>query len=205
VTTQPPAIEFNEVEHSYKVNGRPVPGVTKLLQIIQTLEGIPWDVLEAARIFGTNVHRACHLENIGELDHASLSPILRDYVRGYTMFLRDTRFAVLASELPVASPLHGFAGTLDLFGVLNQAEAVIDIKSTMILPFTVGPQTAAYKEGLERTTGQKAKKRFCLMLGANRYRLVELTDPQDLTYFISCMNVVKLMQRCGKLGNVTPY
>lgn len=185
-------LEFDEGPHAYTLNGRRVPSVTQVLDPMQMLDGIPWDVLEAARIFGNNVHVGCHYHNIGILDWDSLDAFLASYIRGYLKFLAESSFVILASEERVASVKAGYAGTLDLRGVLNRRKAIIDLKSTAVLPKTVGPQTAAYENALREMTGEKTERRFCLHLKPDAYSLVPLKDGrgvQDLTYFISALNI----------------
>lgn len=185
-------LEFDEPTHAYTLNGRRVPSVTQVLDPLNMLDGIPWDILEAARIFGSNVHVACHFHNIGILDWSSLDEYLASYVRGYLKFLAESSFVVLASEERVASVKAGYAGTLDIRGVLNRRKALIDIKSTSSLPRTVGPQTAAYENALREMTGEKTERRFCLHLKPDDYSLVPLKDGRgvsDLTCFVSALNV----------------
>jgi hypothetical protein len=194
----PVAIEFDAGAHTYRLNGRAVPGVTSVLEPLQMLDGIPWEVLEHARVRGQHVHEACHLHNLGGLEWDSLEDEVAGYVRGYLKFLAESSFVVLASETRVGSPKYGFCGTLDLYGLLK-GPTQIDIKTTATLPRTVGPQTAAYKQAHEETTGQKTKRRSCLHLKADgTYRLVELTDGkgvQDFTVFLSALNLHRW--RCG--------
>lgn len=190
-------LEFNEERHEYRLNGRIVPSVTDVLQPLLMLDGIPWEILEAARIFGQHVHLGCHYHNTGELEWDTLDDKLAAYVRGYLKFLADTGFVVLASEERVASVVCGYAGTLDVRGLLRGRSktgrtALIDIKSTATLPRTVGPQTAGYQNAYTETTGEKIADRYCLHLGPDTYKLVKLTDSrgvQDLTVFISALNI----------------
>lgn len=189
-------LQFDAEQHRYTLNGRHVPSVTQVLDPLNVLDGIPWDVLEAAREFGNHVHAACHLFNLDDLDWSSLDSVLASYVRGYQRFLIETGFVVLASEERVASVGCMYAGTLDLRGVLPQRKrkrrALIDIKSTAVLPRTVGPQTAAYDRANYEMTGEKSDCRFCLHLKPDDYKLVELTDGpgiQDFTLFLSALNV----------------
>jgi hypothetical protein len=188
-------LEFDEPTHSYKLDGRPVPGVTSVLDPLQKLDDIPPDVLAAAAEFGQHVHQACHLHNLDDLDWQSLDPRLALYVEGYRNFLADTGFQVIHSEKRVASKRCQYAGTLDLFGLLQRRPSMIDIKSTAALPRIVGPQTAAYSEALTETTGEKAARRYCLHLGphlgARAYKLVEQKNPQDFTVFVSALNIYR--------------
>lgn len=189
-------LQFNEERHEYRLNGRQVPSVTQILDPLNELDGIPRDVLEAARIFGNHVHTACHWHNTGELEWDTLEGVLASYVRGYLKFLAETAFVVLASEERVASVKCGYAGTLDLRGLLpirrRPTPVLIDIKSTATLPRTVGPQTAAYEHANHEMTGEKIANRYCLHLGPDRYNLVRLQDGrgiQDFTVFLSALNV----------------
>ncbi len=188
---------FNEERHEYRLNGRIVPSVTDVLQPLLMLDGIPWATLEAARIFGGHVHLGCHYHNTGELEWTTLDDRLASYIRGYLKFLADTSFVVLASEERVASVKCGYAGTLDLRGMLrgrgkNPRRALIDIKSTATLPRTVGPQTAGYSNAYTEMTSEKVDDRYCLHLGPDEYKLVKLTDGrgvQDFTVFVSALNI----------------
>jgi len=75
----------------------------------------------------------------------------------------------------------------------SKLRCVIDIKSTSVLPRTVGPQTAAYEAAYYETTGgERTDRRYCLHLKPDGYNLVPLKDGagiQDLTLFVSALNV----------------
>lgn len=182
-------IDFDPVEHRYRLNGQPVPGVTSILEPLQKLDDIPADILAAAGEFGRHVHEAVHLYNLDNLAFDQLDPRLALYVDGYRQFLRDSKMQVLLSEFRVASPKFGYCGTLDLYGILNKRKALIDVKSTAALPRSVGLQTAAYEQALRETTGDTVNRRYCLHLKPGGYKLVELTGRQDLTFFISALNI----------------
>jgi hypothetical protein len=189
-------LDFDEPSHTYTLNGRRVPSVTQVLDPLQMLDGIPWDVLEAARVFGNHVHTACHLYNLGVLDWDSLDPVLLPYIRAYTKFLTDTGFIVVTSEERVASVKCLYAGTLDLRGLLpigkKRYRCIADIKSTAALPRTVGPQTAAYEAAFTEGSGEKNDRRYCLHLKPDEYKFVHLKDGpavQDFTMFVSALNV----------------
>jgi len=189
------ALAFDEPSHTYTLHGKRVPGVTEVLDTIRMLDGVPPEVLAAAGEFGTHVHQACHLHNMDDLDWDSLDPRLALYVRGYRKFVADTGFKVIHSERRVASARYSYAGTLDLYGELRSATTVIDLKSTASLPLYVGPQCAAYQQALQDTTGEKSRRRYCLHLKPEDYRLIELKNPQDFNDFVSCLNVYRMRQR----------
>lgn len=188
-------LTFDSAAHAYTLNGRRVPSVTDVLEPLQVFDGIPWDVLEAARVFGSHVAVACDMHNRGILDWDSMDPFLASYMRGYLKFLAETSFVILASEERVASVKCGYAGTLDLRGIMNRKLWIVDSKSTAILPRTVGPQTSAYLAAFNEGSGEKYTHRACLHLKPDDYRFVPLEDRgkriADYTLFISQLNVYR--------------
>lgn len=183
-------LEFDEAAHAYRLDGKPVPSVTQILEPLHAFDGIPLDVLEAAAERGRKVHAACHLHNVDDLEWSSLDPVIAGYVTGYVKFLRESALQVFLTEKRVASRKYGYAGTLDLFGELNRRRALIDIKSTAAFPRPVGPQTAGYEQGLKETTGDAVQRRYCLLLGRDgTYKLIECAHRQDFTWFLSALNL----------------
>lgn len=51
-----PQVEYNEEWHTYKLNGKIIPSVTKLLDNGEYI-GVPEEVLEKARVRGTLIHK----------------------------------------------------------------------------------------------------------------------------------------------------
>lgn len=191
-------LHFDPVHHVYTLAGRVVPSVTQALKVLECFEGIPPDVLEAARIRGQHVHAACDLIDRDQLDWQSLDPALLPYMEGYRNWLTDSDVTITASELRVANTINGYAGTLDRLAALKNAEALIDVKATAVLPVTVGPQTAAYANAYAVESGRKAPRRYCLHLSpAHRrgYKFTALTDPSDWSVFLSCLNVWKFRNK----------
>jgi hypothetical protein len=194
------AVQFNEATHTYTLGQRKLPSVTQALQAIDELDGIPRDVLEAAARFGRHVHLACHLFNQGTLDEDALDAPLVPYVSAYKKFLADTGAQVVESERRVCHRNIGYAGTLDLAAVWGKSAlpAVIDIKSSALVPRSVGPQTAGYREAyLSDSPAHKlSRTRYCLHLkGDGTYRLHAYTDARDWNIFLSCLNIHNWMSK----------
>lgn len=188
-------LRLEESSHTYFLDGLKVPSVTEVLLPLQSFEGIPWDVLEQARIFGQHVHQACALLVRNQLDWASLDPKLVPYVEGAQRFLKDTGFVVLRSEWTVHNESLRVAGTLDLLGKLGDAYTLVDWKSTDRAPSTVGYQLAGY-EGLYRNQfGGQPMKRLCVILTPGYYRLHPQADKRDWNAFVSCLNFWHLRAR----------
>jgi hypothetical protein len=193
-------LQFDAERHVYRFKGKIVPGVTTVLEPLQLLDGVPWAVLEAARDFGTNVHLACHLWNMGTLNIEALDRHLLPYLFGWRDFLRDTGFKVRHSEEPVFNAQLGYAGTPDVVGDYAAASWVVDIKSGVV-PSTVGPQTAAYQNALD----PKPRKRLCVQLKADGgYKMLEQKDAGDFALFVSALNIHKFRAK-RKPADVSEY
>ena len=54
-------LDFDKALHQYRINGQSVPSVTSVLEMITDFSMVPAATLEAARVFGSHVHDACHL------------------------------------------------------------------------------------------------------------------------------------------------
>jgi hypothetical protein len=179
-------LEFDELTHTYRYYGRIVPSVTQVLDRENGLEFVDAELLAIAAEFGTHVHQACHLYNIGELDPASLDDGIGAYLAGWIKFLTDTDFVVTASERRVFHEVKQYAGTLDATGILPKLKEpiLLDIKTGSSLPKTVGPQTAAYAQALGRRMA-----RYCVLLGPESYKLVSLRELRDYDVFNAALTL----------------
>ena len=185
-------LTFDADTHTYRLNGTVVPSVTQVIdEQLNDWTGVPLDALEAARVFGSHVHEACHLLVRGELDWASLDPALVPYLEGAQNFLDQSGITIIASELALASPTLRFAGTTDLRGILRDSISTLDWKSTSVMPRSVGPQTAAYDHLYIEQNGGKPTKRYCVQLNPalpNGYKLHPLKNTADWHIFLSALN-----------------
>ena len=182
------ALTFEPVTHTYRLGDRVLPSVTQALSVLDQYEGVPQRVLEAAREFGQHVHMACDLDNKGVLDEATLDPALAPYLAGWRKYRADSGLVIVESELRLHDARLGYAGTCDVLGELRGQRCVIDIKSGLV-PKTVGAQTAAYANAL------KVRRRYCVQLMPNDYRVHALTDPADFYLFLSCLNIAKWREK----------
>jgi hypothetical protein len=185
------ALTFDAEAHRYTLNGKRVPSVTQVLSVLEDWDKVPWDVLEAARVFGSHVHDAVDLMIRGILDWDALDAALLPYVQGAQRFIADSGIRIVRSELRVAHPTLGFAGTMDVLADWTGNLSVIDWKSG-VLPRAVGPQTAAYAEAYAAMHGEKVKRRHCVQLNPEfqrGYKVHPLTRTTDWHIFQSCLNV----------------
>jgi hypothetical protein len=189
-------LTFEPREHRYFLDGKEFPSVTTILKPYSGLEHVDRDLLERAAEFGTHVHEACHLFNMGALEWASLDEPLVPYVRAWESFLEDTGAVVLLSEHRVVSERNGFAGTLDTVVFWGKSNRLIDIKSAASTPKTVGMQLAAYAEAHAEMTGERIRDRHCVRLASDgRYASTKHADPSDWSRFKAALILHKWMSK----------
>lgn len=185
-------LTFDEATHTYRFGGQLVPGVTSILAPLTGYDSVPAHVLEAAANFGKAVHRACELDDLGELDEAALDIALVPYLKAWRQFSVDHAVEWEQIEQPVYHPALRYAGTPDRFGKVKGLRAVVDIKSTADLYPTVGPQLAAYGNALQ----QPYADRIAVQLKADgTYAAKAYSDPTDFPVFASLLTLRTWCQR----------
>ena len=191
MTRTPEGLQFYPEEHLYFYDGLHVPSVT---QVLEPYTGLQWadpDALKAAQEFGTHVHEACHLYDIGTLDYDAMladepNGSVLSYLHGWIQFVESSGFVVLESEEMVYNERLKYAGTFDRIGMFpdKKRKVQIDIKTGASMPRTVGPQTAAYNEAM----GERFP-RYCCLLTPDNFSLHPLTDPADFSIFRAALTL----------------
>lgn len=190
---------LRESDHTYWLDGRQVPGVTSILAPLCSFEFVKADVLQAAADFGTAVHLACELDDLGTLDEEALDPALAPYLSAWRKFSRDCAVEWDLIEQTVYHPTLRYAGKLDRYGRVVGSTALVDIKSTAALYQSVGPQLAAYLKAIPGAP--VLTKRLAVQLRADAtYAVKEYTGALDFPAFAS---LVTLRNWCVA-NNVTP-
>ena len=80
---------FDATTHTYRFNGKPVPGVTSIVEPLTDFRLVKPDVMQAAQQLGTAVHLACELDDHGTLDTDDLDPALIPYLPAWRQFCHD--------------------------------------------------------------------------------------------------------------------
>jgi hypothetical protein len=190
-------LTFDEATHTYRFGGNVVPGVTSILAPLTNFDRVPPHVLEAASNFGKAVHKACELDDLGELDEAALDPALVPYLQAWRKFSADHAVEWTVIEKPVYHPTMNYAGTPDRIGSVKGDLTVVDIKSTAQLYPSVGPQLSAYAHA----DGNAHAKRLAVQLKADgTYVAKPYTDPADFPVFASLLT---LRNWCAR-NSITP-
>lgn len=194
-------IQYDDNGHTYRLNGRVVPGVTDSMRPLTdgAFDGIPAETMERASLLGKQVHACIELDVAGVLDDDSLIDLWRPYVAQWRMFRALSGFEPILSEAIVYSERDSYAGRLDLFGRLNGRFALVDAKRTALVPRSAGPQTAGYLRALracrpDLIPAGAAVDRFALHLRPGNeigWRLVPFDNRGDEAVFLSSLNVYK--------------
>jgi hypothetical protein len=186
-------LTFDEQRHEYRFMGAVVPGVTHLLRPLVDFSRVPPAVLAAKADLGRRVHTACHFHAEDDLDPDSVEADVAPYLEAYKRFLAESGAVIQQVESRVFEPLLGYAGTLDLVLLLNGHRWVVDLKTSIVTPGSVGPQTAAYMRALGDTS---ITRRAALRLRPDgSYRLDSLTDPNDMPTFMACLAIHRHLEK----------
>lgn len=198
-----PALEFRADDHTYWLDGKRVPNVTRVLSLLTDYSHIDPAVLANAQQEGVDMHRMVELYVKGELDEPTLPTWLEPRLAAFKRFQAETGFELLASEQRVYHPLHRYAGTLDLVGKMRMPQsraaqritALIDLKRSFYAGRAIGLQTAAYGDAWTASGGVKVTHRFALQLrpGAS-YRLQPFDDRGDFAHYLACLMVWRLKE-----------
>lgn len=184
-------IELDEETHTYTNAGRVVPSVTQALSVIERGFGfVDPELLDRARRFGSNVHTAVDYFCRGVLVEKTLDPEIARYLFQFKRFLHETKFAALESEQLVYNAGVGYAGKFDIKGLWKRTSWLLDLKSGAV-PRTVGPQTKAYQIAHR----EPPRKRACLQLMRDNYKLRLLDDVSDFSIFVSALNCYRFLNR----------
>jgi hypothetical protein len=188
-------LRFNQDDHTYTWGGKSVPGVTTLMQpfIGAEFKFVDPEVLRAAADLGTRAHAmiADDIKQPGTVGYETVDFDLVEYLEGWWDFRSKSGFKPILSERRVYSKKYGYAGTLDLFGELNDRLILPDIKRVTAIARSTGPQTAAYKQALieEFPEYEKCDRAALQLLPGAKWKLHPLNDKDDLKVFLSCINI----------------
>ncbi len=183
-------IEFHETTHLYRVDGIFVPSVTQVLADLYNWNSVPPKVLARKRALGRAVHKAIELDVQDQLDEASLDREVRGYFKAWRRFRLEKQFQCYLSEHRVASKKYRYAGTLDLVGVMDGAEVLIDTKNTYHVHPQSALQTAAYSAAaMEMGVAPVGIQRYALHLQKEgTYQLRHHKSKQDFPIFLACLS-----------------
>ena len=191
-----PQFEFDPLKHIYRIDGNIVPGVSEILEGARFKEP-PSDhnreAFESAGKFGTAVHRACELYDLGTLKEEELDPELVPYLEAWKNFriIYDAEIHDSDIEYQAYSPTYDYAGTLDRVLFIYGKLTLIDIKTSSVMPKWTGLQLAGYQIAYEEMTGEKIFQRWGVHLTEGKYKVYPFKDKTDKASFLSALNIYK--------------
>jgi hypothetical protein len=126
-----PGLVLDDETHTYRWEGREVPGVTRVLGDAKILDysGIPQHILDRAAERGKAAHLALEYLDAGTLDRATLDSELEPYVHAYEAFCIDSGFMCWSAEKCRYNKQRGYAGRFDRTGTFGRDAAIVDFKT----------------------------------------------------------------------------
>lgn len=187
-------IEFNEEDHTYKVDGVDRPSVTTVLDsVFPTRFFCSQEKLERAAAFGRAAHLMLQFWGDGALDEDVLDPSLRLILTQAKEAFKANGWRICSTEQRVAHELYGYAGTVDAIVMDGkQSTGPVDYK-TGAKSWKTALQTAAYAE-TQKEKGVKIKFRAALYLTTESYKVEFFKESTDFNNFLSALNVHKLKE-----------
>ena len=179
-------LDFDPINHTYRVDGVVVPSVTQVLKSVGLINfsGIDALTLKRAADFGVAVHYACHLDDIDDLDESTLDDTLKPDLGAWRAFKgpKDDPMFFRQLETPIYSPVYQFAGTPDRIS----GQVIIDIKTGT----TVYPVTALQLAGYAVLADRPTARRLAVQLKPDgKYQIHEYKDRKDREIFLACLAI----------------
>lgn len=159
-----PELTFDEKGHIYHLNGVQIPSVTTLMRPLSNsfYEGISSDVLDKAAARGTAIHNA--VENFTKFDIMDIDPAYTGYFNAFLKWWELRKPEPVETEYKVYHKILMYAGTLDLFCIINGRSTLVDYKSSaQVNTKLCGVQLEGYDRALE-SHGVKVDDRLILHL-----------------------------------------
>jgi hypothetical protein len=194
-------LEFNERDHSYTLDGKPVPSVTQILDAVVpkpfqaamyygyrlARQGIdPEEKRNASALLGTEVHLAFAALAAGEkVEPFDYPDEAAGFISGLEQFVDQHGPEFLASERKTYSIKHQYAGTLDAYvrftrGKYAGRTSRLDLKTGRYYPDSHGPQLEAYELAeVERGKDPSDFRAVLKVTPTGRCRLIESTDTAE--------------------------
>lgn len=121
---------FYEKSHIYMLDGKRLPCVSDLCRFLhkEIYKDAPLWQMEAAADRGTAVHLAT--EQLDKTGTAEISDDYAPYLEAYAAFRREHEVEWELIEHPDYHPVHGYAGTIDRYGKVDDITTLLDIKTT---------------------------------------------------------------------------
>lgn len=198
LTYAPPAdLRYNDEEHKYFINDRPVISVTNVLREASVYDYGFSDGMAMDR--GTAVHTMTELFDKGALDVDKLDNPVLPYFEGYLAFLEDHKPVMISIEELVGNLVYWYAGRLDRRLILHDHEVLLDIKTGQPAAWH-GLQTSAYAKCI----GRPLRRAALYLSDKGTYKLEYFDHPDDWDVFRAALTLVMWKRNNGVRRHVQP-
>ena len=176
------------------------PRVTNILKTagLINFDMVPKDILERACAFGSAVHLATQLDDLGTLDIDTVDSSIMGYLESWRKFCKDYDLSFTKDEIEHRlESKYGFNGTPDRWH--TQKGILVDLKSSVAMYPSTEIQTMAYSMLVEENYKIKIKQRLGVQLTEKCYKVIPYTDKSDRAVFLSCLNIFNWKKMRGLL------
>lgn len=182
---------FDEARHEYRINGRLVPNVTKVLSdLLPGFRAADWYLQR-----GRAIHAAAAFVGKGIIfEH---DPRIAGQVEAVRRFIREVKPKIVGVETQVYSFRYLYGGTLDLDCEIDGLPLIGDYKASLT-PSTIY-QCAAYAQALHETTGRTIRRGVGIEIHEDgTYKLSEIWDLKRAQQeWLSLLGAYRIRERLG--------
>ena len=175
-------LTFDADKHEYRIDGEIVPSVTHITRFlsVDVMSGADPYMRDMAADRGTRIHEACTSYDF-DGENADVDADIDGYVQAYARFKRDYQVGEWEMyERPLGG--HGYAGTLDRYGMIDGYRVLLDIKTgSKVNKVAAFAQLAGYDSLLESNTMDSADAYWVLHLKKDGKYTVYKTGKQDMS------------------------
>ena len=193
---------FHNEKHEYILEGEKLPSVSHILRFMSRdiyEEMNQYNVDSAARR-GSSVHEACEI--LDKYKTVECDDEYVPYVQAYIKFLKEHSVEWEDIEKQYYHKTRLYAGTIDRFGIVGGAKALVDIKTSCTVHKPLAKaQLNAYEDMRESQGLETAEKLLCLQLMKDgKYRLYEAA--KDMSEFDACWLLHTALSKKHKRGAI---
>lgn len=178
-------IEFDELTHIYKVDGKILPSVTTITGILSSIEykEIDKEILERAAYKGSRVHKA--IEDFILWGDYELEIEYEPFMEQFKKALKKEKFETIKTEFKLTD--GEVCGTIDNMSELGGDVIIIDYKTTSTIhKKLLEAQFGGYKR-LCDSKGLKIDKWYGLFLTKKGYKFIEVKPNVEI--FNKCKEI----------------
>jgi len=176
---------FDEGTHTHRIGDIVVPGITTLVTPLYDFSGVTKHIMEAARQYGSAVHKTVELYCLDALDIDGLDPGLRSVLTAFPQWLKDYGFVKsdFIVEVPMGDPALMVGCIPDL---ILDGKLIVEIKSREPNHLTDSIQTVCQEHVWKKNGGTRTKeyeRRVLYLRPDGSYKYQKVNDKQANSRF----------------------